>query len=134
MAEYQYDIPLPKMQRELLLRLARESRQRDILSVGYEIHKHNNPPYRLDLTLGEEKIESDFSENPVPGFEVLGLVKSTDKHTLFLTPKLFKWAEYEQKSGFMKWVARNPNLARDVLLAVSILLSLAILLLRLFQN
>ena len=66
MAEYQYDIPLPKKQRELLLKLAEKSRQRDILSIGYTIHKHKKPPYGLAFTVGDEefKIESFEILNP----------------------------------------------------------------------
>jgi len=85
----------------------------------------------------EQKIlgnEVKLQENPLPGFEVLGLIKKIDEHSLFLTPKLFMWTEYEQKNQFMKWIDRNPNLARDVLLALSILLSLVLLILRFSQN
>lgn len=134
MTEFQYDIPLPINQRELLLNIARLSKQNDILSVGYSVHANNGPPYKIVYKMGEENIEAEFQENPIPGFEVLGLIKTIDEHTIFLSPKLFKWAEYEQKTQFMKWVARNPNIARDVLLAISILLSLIIIFLRVFQN
>jgi hypothetical protein len=134
MTIYEYDLPLPHKQKELLMRLAKESEQRDLLSVEYVIQKHNKPPYNLSFIIREEEIKVDLFEDPVPGFEVLGLVKRTDEHTLFLTPKLFKWADYEQKNQFMKWVARNPNLARDALLAISILLSITLILLRFFQK
>jgi hypothetical protein len=130
MTDFQFNLPLPQKQKELLLRLASETRQRNVLSVEYTIRKHDTPPYNLTFTVGGEEIKADFMEDPVPGFEVLGLVKKTDEHTLFLTPNLFEWAEYEQKSGFMKWIARNPNLARDLLLAISILLSLTLLILQ----
>ena len=134
MTEFQYDIPLPIIQKELLLNLARLSRQNDILSVSYTINKHDKPPYKLVFHLGKERIESKVEEDPVPGFEVLGLIKKIDAQTIFLAPKLFRWAEYQQKNRVMKWVARNPNIARDVLLAISILLSIIIIILRFFQN
>lgn len=134
MTEYQYDLPLPDKQKELLLQLAKTSRQLSILSAEYTIHKHNKPPFKLSLTLGDETIKAELLEDPVPGLEVLGLIKRTDEHTIFLMPKLFKWADYENKNPFMRWVERNPNIARDVLLAISILLSLVLLILRFVQN
>lgn len=134
MTEFQYDIPLPKEQRELLLNLARISKQNDILLARYTVQKRDEPPYPIVFHMGKENIEAEFQEDPVPGFEVLGLVKKIDEHTLFLAPKLFRWVDYEQKSRFMQWVERNPNIARDVLLAISILLSVIFILLRVFQT
>jgi hypothetical protein len=133
MNTFQINLPLPQKQKELLLQLASESRQRNVLSVGYHIEKHEKPPYDLTFTVGAEEIQAELMEDPIPGFEVLGLVKKTDEHTLFLTPNLYEWADYEHKSGFMKWVYRNPNIARDVLLAISVLLSLTLLILKITQ-
>lgn len=134
MTEFQYDIPLPGNQRELLLNLARISKQNDILSATYTIQKHGEPPYQLVFKMGKEKFEAEFQEDPIPGFEVLGLTKKINEQTIFLTPKFFKWVDYQKKSQFMKWVERNPNIARDVLLAISILLSVILILLRIFQQ
>lgn len=53
MTEFQYDIPLPIKQRELLLNLARLSKKNDILSIRYTINKHDNPPYKLVFHLGK---------------------------------------------------------------------------------
>ena len=132
--EYQYDLPLPDKQKELLLKLVKEAKQQGVLSAWYGIHKPDDPPYYLHFVLGNEKIKVEFLEDPTPGFEVLGLIKQTDEHTIFLTPKVFKWAKYERKNCLLKWAERNPNIIRDVFLAISFLLSFALLILEVLQK
>ena len=125
MKDYEYDIHLPSEQKKILLKLVSLSEQHKILSFEYAIHKPNEPPYTLSFFISDE----DFTlyEDPIPGFEVLEFVQQTSSegslHTIFLKPKLFKWVKYENKNGIMKWIERNSNLFRDVVVTISFILS-----------
>jgi hypothetical protein len=134
MSEFEYEIPLPKEQKTLLLEIVKKAKKCDILSIAYFVHKPNNPPYALSFIFNtENEINVNLPEDPVPGFEVLGLAKITDKHSIFLTPKIFKWADYESKNKLTKWWARNLSNTKDIVLAISFVLSLALTILQIYQ-
>ena len=100
----------------------------------YLIHKPNDPPYALAFIVdAENSIDVSFSEDPVPGFEVLGFVKITDEHNIFLTPKVFKWADYENKTRLGKWWTRLPNTVKDFMIAFSFLASLVLAILQILE-
>src|SRR5688572_20060536 len=103
-----YDIPMPTEQKELLLELVGQAQKYQVLSVHYSGHPDDNAIYHLTFyCVLEDRIARDWPENPVPGFEVLGLVKITGK-SFVLTPQIFKWAAYQNKSKFGKWWVRLP--------------------------
>jgi len=125
---------LPKEQKLLLLDIVRMSKKSNVLSVTYFVHKPNNPPYSLSFAFNStNNIDIDLPEDPIPGFEVLGLVKITDQHSIFLTPKVFKWVNYENKNRFAKWWERNMSNTKDIILAISFVLSLALTILQIYQ-
>ena len=84
MPNYEYDIPFPKQQKELLLGLVKQARKCNVLSMMYFIHKPNDPPFSLSFVVNaENSVDISLFEDPIPGFEVLGLVKVTNEHTIF---------------------------------------------------
>jgi hypothetical protein len=134
MSNFEFDIYLPQEQKILLLEIVKKAKKCNGLSVAYYIHKPNNPPYYLSLVFNSEnEISKELPEDPVPGFEVLGLVKITDEHNIFLTPKLFAWADYQSKNRFMRWWARNLSNTKDIILAISFTLSLILTILQIYQ-
>ena len=61
-----------------------EARKCSVLSMNYYVHKPNEPPYVLAFDFdAKNSIEIELPEDPVPGFEVLGLVKITGEHNIF---------------------------------------------------
>jgi hypothetical protein len=134
MSEFEYDIHLPKEQKTLLLEIVKKAKKCDVLSVAYFFHKPNNPPYHLLFSFSSaDEINIALLENPVPGFEVLGLVKVTDNDNIFLTPKLFIWADYQNKNRFMRWWARNLSNTKDIILAIAFILSIVLTVLQIYQ-
>ena len=135
MSRFEFDIPIPKEQKELLLRLVCEARKCSVLSVGYFVHKPDEPPYYLDFVFSaENSIEITLPEDPVPGFEVLGFVKITGEHSIFFTLKVFSWADYEKKNQFLKWWIRHSNVLKDIMLITAFLLSLALTILQILEK
>lgn len=135
MGHFEFDIPFPKEQKELFLRLVSEARKCSVLSVNYYVHRPDDPPYFLDFVFdAKNSIETNLPEDPVPGFEVLGLVRITGEHNIFLTPKAFKWADYEKKNRFLKWWIRLPNVLKDIMLVIAFILSLVLTILQILEK
>jgi hypothetical protein len=133
-SEFEYDIHLPKEQKTLLLEIVKKAKKCDVLSVAYFVHKPNNPPYYLSFVFNSKnEINEELPEDPVPGFEVLRLVKITDTHSIFLTPKIFAWADYQNKNRLMRWWARNLSNTKDIILAIAFILSLVLTILQIYQ-
>jgi hypothetical protein len=76
----------------------------------------------------------ELSENPILGFELLGLVKITSDHTFFLLPRAFNWAAYERKSRLGKWLVRLPNIIKDFMIALSFFASLVLVILQILEH
>lgn len=134
MIEYKNNIFLPKEQKTLLLRIVDIARKGNVLSVQYGIHKPNDPPYYLYFYVDSEKqFEIELPENPIPGLELLGFIKIIDDNAFFLLPEVFKWAEYERKNLFLKWLARLPNSIKDIMLGIAFTLSLILTALQIYD-
>jgi len=124
MSDYEFDLPLPKQQKTLLLNLVKGAKKCEVMTVHFFMHTPDGFLYHLDFPFTEkEEIQIQMSENPIPGYEVLGLVKYDEaKQLVYLTPKAFKWANYESKSWFGKFWARQS--LKDIMLGVAFVLSL----------
>lgn len=134
MSEFEYEIPIPKEQKILLLEIVNKARKQGILSIMFFVHKPNDPPYTLSFVFNPtSEITVNLSENPIPGFEALGFVKIIGDHNIFLMPKIFKWADYERKNSFLKWLSRLPNVVKDLMLATAFILALVLTILQIYE-
>jgi len=124
MNEYEFDLPLPKQQKALLLNLVKGAKKHEVMTVHFFLHTPDGFLYYLDFPFSDkEEIKTQMSENPIPGYEVLGLVKyDEEKQLIYLTPKAFKWANYEDKNRFGKFWARQS--LKDIMLGIAFVLSL----------
>ena len=126
MSDYEFDIPMPKEHAKLLLNILELAKKNNVFSVHYSFHPaQDRKSCRLQFDIGDITTElQQLPEDPLPGFEVLGLVKFTEESRVFLTPKAFKWAAYQKKSRLGKWWARLPGNVKDVMIFISFILSL----------
>lgn len=130
-----YDIPFPQQQKELLLELIQQARKHHVLSVHYGPHPDADGIYHLTFyCVLEDRLGRDWPEDPVPGFEALGLIKMTRQSTFFLTPKAFKWADYEKKNRILKWWVRLPDRIKEFMIVFSFVVSLILVLLQIWEK
>jgi hypothetical protein len=84
---------------------------------------------------GTVHISIDLLENPALAFEMFGLVKyDQQKHIFVLTPKAFKWADYEHKNRFLKIMSTLSSKTKDFMLFVAFVLSLGLTVLQILQS
>jgi len=141
MDNLEFDLPLPKMQRELLLNLVKKAKKHNVLSAPVFKHSTGDGEYYLHFIFIEDEkddsLEVKLHENPIQGFEVLGFVVrdvETKDETIFFTPKLFKWSDYENKNWFLKFLARLPSKVKDFMIVVAFVLSLILTVLQILQS
>jgi hypothetical protein len=138
MSNYEFDLPIPKQHKELLLSLVDKAKKYNVLSARFFSHTSNDVSYIVDFVFSDEEkghIEINFPENPLPSFEVLGFIHYEEKQrTVIFTPQLFKWAKYEKKNTIGKFWMRLPEAIKDLMLAIAFILSLALTIIEILQN
>jgi hypothetical protein len=138
MSYYEFDLPIPLPQKELLLNFVDKAKKYSVLSAHFFLHTPNDISYTLVFAFsdGEKgEISVVLPENPVPSFEILGFVHYDEKQkTIILTPKLFKWAEYEKKNKIGKFWMRLPEAIKGTMLVIAFILSLILTIIEILQN
>lgn len=140
MDNIEFDLPLPKKQKVLLLKLVDRAKVETILSVPYVAHSPDGLEYHLSFIFPgntNRAIDIDLPEDPIPGFEALGFIvriSGNQMKSIFLTPKLFKWVKYEKKNMFGKFWVRLPSWIKDFMIFVAFLLSLGLTILQIFES
>jgi hypothetical protein len=141
MDDYEFDIPLPDEHKKLLLNLVDKAKKYHVLSFYFDCRGSAGSflyylsfIFSADAGIKDSK-DIELPENPILGFEILGFVKyDEEKHTVFLTPKLFKWASYEKKNRFGKFWVKLPNIIKDLMLVIAFMLSLALTAIEILQK
>ena len=136
MSNFEFDFPLPKQQKKLLLDIVKLAREHNVLSIPYSSSLDSNYVHHISVVLDDMvQIGLDLSEDPALAFEMLGFVKyDEEKGVIVLTPKVFKWANYENKNWFLKFLARLPSKVKDFMIFVAFVLSLALTVLQILQS
>ncbi len=125
-----FDIPLPTAHKKLLLELVKKASTAGVMSLSFMWQTSNSFQYDLEFLINEkENLQYKLSENPIPGFEVLGFMKyNEEKQIIFLTPKLLKWAKYEKQNQVGKFFTRHS--LKDFMIALSVILSVSLTILQ----
>jgi len=136
MSDFEFDLPMPKQQRKLLLDIVALARKYNVLSVPYSSSLDSNNIHHISVVLGSTvDIYLELSEDPAVSFEMLGLVKYyEEKGIIVLTPKVFKWANYERKNWFLRIFSRLPSKVKDFMIFIAFVLSLALTVMQILQN
>lgn len=140
MDNVEFDLPLPKKQKELLVKLVDRAKAENILSVPYVAHSPDGMEHHLSFIFPgntNRAIDIDMPEDPIPGFEALGFIicnSGNQMNSIFLTPKLFKWVKYEKKNMFGKFWAKLPGRVKDFMIIIAFILSLALTTLQILEN
>ncbi len=94
-----FDIPLPTAHKKLLLELVKKASTAGVMSLSFMWQTSNSFQYDLEFLINEkENLQYKLSENPIPGFEVLGFMKyNEEKQIIFLTPKLLNGQNMKSK-------------------------------------
>ncbi|MEN6571415.1 MAG: hypothetical protein ABFD24_06205 [Anaerolineaceae bacterium] len=119
------EIPMPNQYKELLLTFVRKSKEQKNLNGVYDY----NLVGRMFVRIGEEFLEySGIHGNPFLSFQAIGLIQAIEGPggNFVFMPLAFKWYEYHTKSDIGKWFIRFFDRSRDVLIAISFILSLAL--------
>jgi hypothetical protein len=135
MSHYELDTALPKQQKELLLLLVAKARQYHVTSFHFNIIdsdgsflRHFYIIFSADTKINDQ-LEVKLPENRLRAFEILGFLKYDDiANTIYLTPVVFKWADYEKKNRLGKFFAKHPF--KDYMLALSVILSVSLTILQ----
>ena len=111
MSDFEFDFPMPEPEKKLLLDVVMRARKHKVLSIRYSASLDNLSIYHIIIYFDDnDRIHLNLSEDPALAFEVLGFIKyNQEKHVFVLTPKAFKWADYENKNIFSKFLARIPS-------------------------
>jgi hypothetical protein len=126
--------PLPKPIAEVLVELVKRARRDQTLDVLCFIHTPDDVRYYISIgdDEGDEVAMEIPKGDPVTSLEKLGYLVRQDQAHVFLLPTAFRRADYERKNRLSKWLARTIDNGRDVLLAISFVLSLLLMLKELF--
>jgi hypothetical protein len=136
MSDFEFDFPMPKQQKKLLLDIIRMARKNNVLSSHFSSSLDINGIYHIGAYFNNtDRVSIELPENPAPAFEMLGLVKyDEENNSVVLTPKAFKWAAYESKNWFTKFLARLPSRAKDLMIFIAFMLSLVLTILQILES
>ena len=136
MSDFEFDFSIPSQQKKLLLDIVKLARRHSVLSIRYSAILDNQFTYHILAYFDDaDRLFLNLTENPAFSYDVLGLIKyDQDKHTFILTPKAFRWADYENKNWFLKFLARFPKWIRDFMIIVAFLLSLVLTVFQILEN
>ena len=136
MSNFEFDFPLPQQQKKLLLDIVKLAREHNVLSIPYSSSLDSNYVHHISVVHDNMvHIGLDLSEDPALAFEMLGFIKhDEEKSIIVLTPKVLRWADYENKNRFLKFLARLPSKVKDFMIFVAFVLSLALTVLQILQS
>ena len=136
MPDYEYDIPMTEDYQQILLKLVEQSKKLKTLTATGSLSPDKT--WQFDQA-GEHWKTGAISGDPLVSFDCLELIKIYGNlnrpmdHPFILTPKAYKWAEYQKKNRIGKWWARLPGNVKDIMLAISFLLSQAMTIIQFLQ-
>jgi hypothetical protein len=130
MANYKYDIKMPDKCKSLLLRMIKSAKSKDVVE-GTRIYYDNN--CHIQFGIGEDEIEIPAGGREFSTLEHLGLVELNDETSFFITPLAGEWADYQHKNRVTKWLARLSGETKDIILAISFILTLLLTILQILQ-
>ena len=136
MSNFEFDFPWPQQQKKLLLDIVKLAREHNVLSIPYSSSLDSNYVHHISVVLDNMvHIGLDLSEDPALAFEMLGFIKYDEETSIIvLTPKVLRWADYENKNRFLKFLARLPSKVKDFMIFVAFVLSLALTVLQILQS
>ena len=136
MSDFEFNFSIPGQQKKLLLDIVRMARKHNVLSVRYSASLDVQFIYHISVYFDDvDRVSLNLTENPALSYDVLGLIKyDQDKHVFVLTPKAFRWADYENKNWLLKFFARLPSWIKDFMIIVEFLLSLALTIFQILES
>ena len=136
MSNFEFDFHLPKLHKALLLEIVKLARKHNVISINYSSWQTMNNVYSISVHFDKaDNISMDLPEDPAFAFDVLEFVKyDEESHIIVLKPKAFKWADYENKNPFIKFLVRLPSAVRDIMIFIAFVLSLALTILQILQS
>jgi hypothetical protein len=128
-SKYEPDFELPEPVAEFLSAAVKIAKTDDALSVHCKDQtRENNPIVVLDSKDGNIKIKVHplpFASLEIREFLTCNHVAGGNEYDIHFPPKAFKWAEYQKMNGIQKCIVRNPVTLRDGAVLVSLILSIA---------
>lgn len=139
MTYFELDIPMPDHYRDSLIKIVEASKRLRTLSfstqrpVGSQI---------ITVIIGDEPIDiPSYRDNPIKAYVTLDLLHEvTDIKSngivdvsYYITPKAYRWYEYQRRGKIGKWFARLPSYIRDGMIGIAFILSLILTILQIAE-
>ena len=136
MNDFEFDLPLPKSHKNLLIDLVKMARKHSVLSLHYFCSTNIKGECGIDTGFDDnDRIDLRLPEDPALAFELLEFLKyDQEKYIVTLLPRALKWADYKNKNWFLKFLTRLPGTVKDFMIFVAFILSLALTVLQIFQS
>jgi len=119
------EIPMPDEYKELLLSIVLESKKQKTLQ-GIYICLDQGLSF---VGIGNSRVMNDSIQgNPFLSYSALGMIQTQGArdNVFVLMPFAFKWYDYQKKKGITKFLLKVMDKARDIIIAISFVLSMAL--------
>lgn len=139
MADFELDIPMPDHYRESLIRIVKFSKE--LKTLSFSTQRPVGSPI-INVIIGGEPINVPSNQdNPIKAYVTLDLLHEvTDIKSngivdvsYYITPKAYRWYEYQRRGKIGKWFARLPSYIRDGMIGIAFILSLILTILQIAE-